>query len=238
MTHVTHWVPAHESPRWPPTLSWLNLQLPEGYTKSFVRSVPNNIKYTWNEVCTNFLNSSSDWLWSTHSDVVFEPETLTRLLSWNKPLISALIFMRQAPIVPHIWQGYEGGGQYAHRIRDTREWFYQHREYIKFGPFVMHPRPDDALVPVEFTSTSCTLIHRSVLEKMSDECGDQWFVMDDDLKGGGEDRRFFDIAKRAGFQSYVDRSCVVGHLVGDIATSSADFIAWDSVSEFSGTGEP
>lgn len=61
--------------------------------------------------------------------------------------------------------------------------------------------------------------------------------MDDEIAGGGEDRRFFEIAARAGYQAYVDRSCVVGHLMGDIPTSSADFIAWDNISVFHNTGE-
>ena len=175
-----------------------------------------------------------------HNDVVVAPETLTRLLSWNKPLVSALVFMRTNPIVPHIWKTYanDTSGRMVMRINDTRDWFYNHKEYIRSGAFVMEPRPDDALAPIDFTSTSCTLIHRSVLEAMQKIIGDLWFVMDDDLAGGGEDRRFFTVAKEAGFDAFVDRSCVAGHLVGDIPTSSFDFIAWDSVSTFTDTGEP
>jgi hypothetical protein len=142
--------------------------------------------------------------------------------------------------VPHIWQRYIVDNQdYVKRIDDTRDWFYNHKDYIRFGPFVMDPRPDDALTDIAFTSTSCTLVHRSVLVEMQklDECGDNWFLWDDDYAGGGEDRRFFDLARRAGFPAFVDRSCVVGHLMGDIPTSSAEFIAWDSVSEFRGIGE-
>jgi len=97
----------------------------------------------------------------------------------------------------------------------------------------MDPRPDDALVPVSFTSTSCTLIHRSVLEATEDP----WFLWDDDFNGGGEDRRFFESATKAGFTPYVDRSCIVGHLGGDVPTGAADFMAWSSVSDFNGTGE-
>jgi hypothetical protein len=65
-----------------------------------------------------------------------------------------------------------------------------------------------------------------------------WFLMDDDLTGGGEDRRFFENARLAGFIPYVDRSCIAGHLAGDIPTGALDFLAWDNVSDFNGTGEP
>lgn len=237
---ITLWIPcADSSARWPCIHSWWNLETPDNIKLRLVRSGANNPKYSWNKVVKDFLETDDDWLLSWHSDVVGDPQTLMRLLSWDKPLVSALIFMRNSPVTPHIWKLYEGEatGRMVNRIRDTREWFYEHKEYIRPGAFVMEPRPDNALVPIDFTSTSCTLIHRSVLEGMRDAVQDLWFLMDDDIAGGGEDRRFFQFAKQAGFDAFVDRSCIVGHLVGDIPTSSMDFIAWDSVSTFEDTGE-
>lgn len=236
---VTIWIPAADSPRWPCVMSWLNINKPADCEEiKFVRSGANNVKYSWNRVIENFLKSDHDWLLSVHNDVVFEPDTLNRLLSWDKKLISALIFMRQSPIVPHIWKQYDDPTKYAHRIQDTREWFFKHPELIRFGSFIAEPRPEDALVPIDFTSTSCTLIHRSVLEGMRELVADVWFEWDDDYNGGGEDRRFFENAAKCGFEAFVDRSCVVGHLVGDIPTSVADFIAWENVSVYEDTGEP
>jgi hypothetical protein len=237
---ITLWVPcADSSARWPCITSWWNLETPDNIKLRLVRSGANNPKYSWNKVVKDFLETDDDYLLSWHSDVVGDPQTLLRLLSWDKSLISALIFMRNSPVTPHIWKEYDKSesGRMVNRIRDTREWFYAHPEYIKPGAFVMEPRPDDSLVPIDFTSTSCTLIHRSVLEGMRESVQDLWFLMDDDIVGGGEDRRFFQFAKDAGFEAFVDRSCVVGHLVGDIPTSSMDFIAWDSVSTFQDTGE-
>lgn len=215
------------------------MTLPDGVKKSFKPSFAGSIKVVWNNVVKDFLATKSDWLFSTHDDIIFVPETLTRLLSWDKPLVSALVFMRHSPVIPHIWRHYEGKeSYYAHRIKDTRDWFYKHQDYIRFGPFVMKDKPEDALVEVDFTSTSCTLIHRSVLEDMREFVHDNWFECDSEENGGGEDRRFFTYAKIAGFPAYVDRSCVAGHIAGDIPSSVADFIMWDSVSEFNGTGEP
>jgi len=236
LAKVTLWIPAAESPRWPCVLSWMNVIYPAGERPAFMRSGPNNVRYSWNKAVRDFLKTDSEWLWSCHNDVTFEPETLVRLLSWNVPLVSGLIFMRTSPVVPHIWNQYYQSGPYAYRVRDTREWLLDHLDThgIPFGPRVMTPRPDDALVPVNFTSTSCTLIHRSVLEATKDP----WFEWDDDYNGGGEDRKFFEAAKAAGFQPYVDRSCIVGHLVGDIPTSAADFLVWTDANEFHETGEP
>ncbi len=203
------------------------------------RGGANNPKYSWNQAIRDFLKTDDEWILSVHNDVVVDPGTLMRLLSWNKPLVSALIFMRVGPPLPHIWKSYaDEGGRMVQRINDTREWFYEHSDYIRIGPFVMEPRPDDALVSIDFTSTSCTLIHRSVLVDMQPLVNDVWFLCDDDINGGGEDRRFFQFAKQAGYDAFVDRSCVVGHLARNVPTSSMDFIAWDSASTFMNTGEP
>jgi hypothetical protein len=209
---------------------------PDNIKPRFVRSLPvkNRFMAEWNQVVIDFLASGDEWLFSTHNDVVYKPETLMHLLSWDKPLVSALIFMRQGPTVPHIWADAEAN-KYAMRVNDTLEWFANHKEYVGFDPFIMQPCPDDALFEIGFTSTSCTLIHRSVLEAMHKDCGDQYFVQDE--TGGGEDRRFFELARSAGFPAYVDRSCGCGHLVGDIATSSIDFIVWAQSSTYENTGE-
>jgi hypothetical protein len=210
------------------------MEYPEGCEMYFKRSGGGGIKHVWNKVVRDFLQSDSDYLLSCHDDVVMHPGTLPRLMSWGLPLVSALVFMRQSPNMPHIWKSFDDARVYAMRVRDTHDWFMNHKEYIQFGPQVMEPRPDDALQEVSFTSTSCTLIHRSVLLAMNDP----WFELDDEIGGGGEDRRFFENAKAAGFPGYVDRSCIVGHLVGDVAAGAADFMAWESVSRFMYTGEP
>jgi len=219
------------------------MQLPDGAKKTFKRSMPGSVRYVWNELVRGFLATDAEWLFSTHHDVSFVPETLTRLLSWNKPLVSALVFMRRNPVLPQIWKSFDDDpGHYAMRINDTRVWFYGHREYIRFGPFVMEPRPEDALVDLGFTATACTLIHRSVFEdiraKLPNQHDGYWFVCDNEVTGGGEDRRFYEYARAVGYTGYIDRSCVAGHIAGDIPTSSMDFIAWDSVADFIDSGEP
>jgi hypothetical protein len=72
---------------------------------------------------------------------------------------------------------------------------------------------------------------------MREEVQYQWFVWDDDYNGGGEDRNFFEHARAAGFPAYVDRSVIVGHLVGDVPTGSMDFMMWTQSSTFKGLGD-
>lgn len=236
---ITLWIPsADSSARWACVNSWWNLETPDNIKMRLVRSGANNIRWSWNQVVKDFLANGDDWLVSWHSDVVGVPQTLMRLLSWNRPLVSALVFMRTSPVMPHMW-GEDEDGIYRPRIQDARRWFQAHPEYYKcFQPFVMEPRPSDALMPVAFTSTSCMLIHRAVLEDMREEVQDIWFKWDDDIRGGGEDRNFCEHAALQGYRTFVDRSCVVGHLAGDIPTSTADFFAWDYVSEILGTDQP
>jgi hypothetical protein len=240
---LTLWIPAAESPRWPCVDSWMRMDN-GGCELTYVRSKANNPKYSWNKVCDDFLKTDGDWLFSCHNDVCFDPETLPRLMSWDKKLINALIFMRNGPTLPHIWKSYDERKIYAMRIKDTRDFFYRHPEAYKWGPQVIEPRPDDALAEIDFTSTSCTLIHREVLEAMKPLVGivpgtelPMWFVMDNDFTGGGEDRRFFEKAREAGYPAYVDRSCVAGHLAGDTPMGVMDFLVYESNSDFLGTGE-
>jgi hypothetical protein len=72
---------------------------------------------------------------------------------------------------------------------------------------------------------------------MREKYGEEWFLMDDDYYGGGEDRRFFEHAREVGYPAYVDRSCVAGHISGDTPIGVLDFMVWTTVGEFVGTGE-
>ena len=239
MKKVVLWVPTSgkRPESWLCVDSYLNMNIPDGYEMLWKRSGPGNIRVIWNQVIKDFLATDADYLWSVHDDVLLHVDTLTRLLSWDRPLVGALIFHRQSPTLPHIWKEIKPGSGYAMRIEDTFKWFMGHLTDVVFGPHVMQPRPDDALVEIDFTSTSCTLIHRSVLEAMREDMQDEWFKMDSDIAGGGEDRNFFEHARKAGFIGYVDRSCIAGHIIGDVPTGAGDFVMWHQCSTFTGFGD-
>ena len=126
---ITLWIPSNGNPRWPCVDSWLNAKIPPNSEMEIKHTGPGNVKYIWNEFIKDFLKSDSDWLISCHHDVVFAPDTITRLLSWDKPLISGLIFMKQSPPVPHVWNCYPGEEErMVQRINDTRDFFYSRPE--------------------------------------------------------------------------------------------------------------
>lgn len=229
---VTLWIPCGgEHPKsWQQVESYMQTKLPEGVTELlWKRSAPGSVE-RWNRVIREFLESDSDWLWSVHDDILYHPDTLIRLMSWNKPLISALVFHRMNPALPHVWRVIKDGDRKicGQLVGDIKRWFMERERNILPGPQVIEPRPDDALIDVTFTSTSCTLIHRSVLEALREPMNSHWFAQKDLEMGGGEDRNFFEHAVEAGFTPYVDRSCIAGHMFGGQPTGVMDFILWET----------
>jgi len=227
------WVPAVDPPNWRAVLSWLNVDWPEGCKHDFVKSGHGELCDMWNNTVAEFLASDCDWLWSCHSDIEFWPGTLKRLLSWDKPLVSALMFMRNGAAIPHVWEGRPDTGKpgYLGKVRETFNWFFNnHMEAVTHGPCIIVPKPHDALFKVDFTSTGCTIIHRSVLEAIKPP----WFVADVTVVQGimartsaaGEDRVFYEKAAAAGFEAYVDRSCVAGHMPENVSVGVMDFACW------------
>jgi len=226
---ITLWVPAVEPPPWPSVESWLKLEWPEGYSFRFVRSGPDGdgITGAWNRTVDEFLKTGDEWLFSCHNDITFQPGTLKRLMSWRLPLVSALVFTYRPPCTPMVYRNHLGGGRYVTQITETHEWVKAHEQLWKPGPTMIEPRPDEALVQIDFTSTSCCLIHRTVLMSLDAP----WFKFDPDVRGG-EDVWFFTRARAAGFVGYVDRSVVAGH--GSNQAGALDFLAWLTISKFEG----
>lgn len=225
MSEVWLWVPTgNERPE-----SWLQVQgymdqvVPDGYRMKFKVTRRSKLMLdVWNKLIKEFLASDADWLWSVHDDVVVHPQSLERLLSWNKKLVGALIFHRKYPALPHVW--IEEDPEEYQQVEETKRWFMAHQGAILPGPIVMNPRPDEALIEASFTTHSCVLMHRSVLEDM----GDNWFAWEGEGPfKHGEDRRFFKIAREAGHQLYIDRSVIAGHLFSSQPTGAMDFMLWE-----------
>lgn len=234
MAEILLWIPcgSNRPESWLQVSGYMHTKVPEGYSLNFKLTPPGDTMRTWNDLTRGFLESGAEWLWSVHDDVVYHPLTLERLLSWNEPTIGALIFTKQNPALPHIWKIHNE--RHAQMADETRDWFMERKDNILPGPQVIHPRPEDALTPVSFTSTSCCLIHRKVLEDTA-KYGD-WWEQDTLYEAGGEDRRFFTRVRQEGYTPYVDRSCIVGHL-GVHPTGVMDFILWQNHPLFTQTCE-
>ena len=178
--------------------------------------------------------SGREWMLHVDADAVLHPGTLERLLSWDKPLVSALAFRRQGLRCPVLYdvEGVSVTDDDILRMDWTaaRQWILSHAELLVLdGPAMVEERPGDALFPVARTGAHCLLTHRSVFQAIEPP----WFRRGDTV-GSASDFYFHREAQRAGFTSYVDRSVIAGHLNGDWCVSAIDFLAW---SGFRGDGQ-
>lgn len=107
-----------------------------------------------NEIVKQFLDyDKADWLWFVDTDMVFQPNTLERLLEHadpvTAPIVGGLCFStNQGRIFPTLY-GLMGEEDDVQVIR-YHEW------------------PPDSMFQVAATGTGCLLIHKTVLQRMRD----------------------------------------------------------------------
>lgn len=222
-------VPHLGDPPWPFVESLLSLKVPNGYR--FLRRGPVPVDIARNDLVRAFLASDKDHLLMVDSDAVLHPLTVERLLSWDKPVVAALAFMRKGPMMPTVYRGAREGypGAFQTRTAEVHEFIQRYPALLSSKPVVLEPRPDDALYDAERTGCHCVLIQRQVLEAIQPP----WFVRDPETNAK-EDFYFYEQVIAAGFQVFVDFSCIAAHLYGDRPLAALDHIVWDASSEYEG----
>jgi hypothetical protein len=211
---------------WEYTVSLLGLRYPARVFR-LKKCAARGLDWGRNELIHWFLDSSNCLsLLLLDDDAVVHPDTIQRLQSWNKPVVSALSVQRKQPFAPVAWRdhlGEDSHRQYAPIPRgwlgSIRSWVIAHPEVVNARAYgaatVLSPRPDDALVEVQAGSAHCLLIDRDVLDRM----GSPWF------------QPGISFYKEAGCKCYVDRSCVAGH-IGHTVAGLLDFAVYDSVTHY------
>lgn len=172
-----------------------------------------------NTLAKGALEGGYDWVWFTDQDAAYEPETLDRLLAWDKDIIGGLCMVRGSEEVrPMVYAG-RNAEDTAWRIPvdEVYDFLRMHANIRTNEPQLIDPIPGDSLLKVNFTGCHCLLIRRCVLEKMEPP----WFSG----RPGTEDRYFHLKAALLGYQSYVDMSTFVGHAVGSKIIGVRDYIA-------------
>ena len=137
-----------------------------------------------NMLVEDCLAQGCDWLFFIDDDHAFPKDTLTRLLSHQKPIVSALVLQRGAPFLPAAYAEEDDGRFY-------------HLDLTSCGP--------DNLVQVRALGTGALLVHMSMLAQFPNP----WFKYSDDL---GEDLYFSNLLWNAGIPMLVDTGCRVGHI--------------------------
>ena len=166
----------------------------EGYLPSYSATKHLYVAENRNNMVAEFLReSNADWLWVLDTDIEFAPDTCARLLAVADPV--------EAPIVAAAyWQNYDEDGR-------ALTWHAATPEGLRL--FRSLPQLDG---PIEIGSCGmgCTLIHRSVFERLSEaHRDDPWRWFGHDIIPGleeraGEDVTFCMRARDAGFR-------IVGH---------------------------
>jgi len=230
MAGILLWVPSGSiAPRgWGCVTSYVAMKTPGNVGFTFTTTPADSVETTWNSAVRGFLETDLEWMLSCHDDIVFAPDSLVRLMSREKKLVSALVFQRNPPCFPFVFGPWVDERAAVVQIAETWRWLHDNQAAISRDPIVVDPSPPDALIEVAFASTAFCLIHRDVLKAIQPP----WFMRDGPtINSGGEDRRFFKLAAEAGFPGYVDRSVICGHLPVNSGVGSIDFMTWASVVE-------
>jgi len=149
-----------------------------------------------NEVVRSFLKEDYDYLFFADCDMVFEPDTIARLLLHDVGVVSGRYHMRKEP--------YHCVAYVKHRTQD--------------GPNCYAPvHWGQGLVEVERGGAGCLLIRRDVLEHIKERVGENWFRYQ---RGPdpphdftvSEDFWFWRQAREAGYRCYLDWDVEAGHI--------------------------
>lgn len=215
-------------PTWNLMFGALGLYVPGGW--KFLRGDPGPTDWARNDLVYQFLdNDDGEWLLQVDRDATLHPRTIERLMSWGKPAVGALAFMRGVPPLPTVWTEFrenERTNQYGLDVEGTLEWLTKHN-ITSNGAFMLKDAPPDSLIEVKVTGMHCFLAHRSVFEAIEPP----WYEYPADRTKGnrGEDTNFCIKARKAGVKLYVDRSIIAGHSAGERSIGATDFVAYTSI---------
>lgn len=154
-----------------------------------IQSGPLGLPEARNDLCKQLLDSDAEWLFMVDTDMGFEPHTLDALLSFadadERPIVGGLCFS-QREVEP------DGMGGFHNMPTPTIFDWLEHPDGHSHYTARIH-YPANALIRCGATGAAMLVIHRSVVEKVAEKYGEEWFtrVMNTDGKLMGEDISFF-----------------------------------------------
>lgn len=174
-----------------------------------------------NILTAKFMASGMDYLLMHDSDATWPPEAVQRLVDWDKPIVTAVIFKRGFPTYPTIGvrdrMGKESHVLYG--FKACTQWVVDKlNDYsVQFSPETRNelilPKEESDLHEIDACGMHFCLIRRDVIEKIY-KSGKPWFE-DFSRSGGGrnsgEDFDFCEKAQKAGFTLYADVGVYTGH---------------------------
>lgn len=167
--------------------SLIHLQFPPRTQVAICRGAV--ISKNRNSLADMFLQSEATHLFYADDDQIFPPETLKRLVTHDKPVISGLYLSRIFPFLPHIYDTETQNGFVGHRF---------------FNPL------DKGLIEVLASGAGCLLVKREVFEKLEKP---YWTLGQIDKVEWSDDIDFLRRVRKAGYKVYVDMNCPIGHMI-------------------------
>lgn len=186
------------------------------------------------QIAADFLDrTEGEWLFFIDTDMGFSPDTVDRLVSTahpkNRPVVGGLCFsLRPLP----------AGDFYAERygMQPTLYEYVELEDEVGFRPMLDYQR--DAVVQVAGTGAACLLIHRTVLEKVRERCGDRWFDPITHPTGDkgkprsfSEDLSFCIRCQSVDIPIHVNTSVKTTHEKGALYLDESTFDSWRSSTE-------
>ena len=162
-----------------------SMMLMDKHGAEIIRASSGPIHEMRNNIVVKALQLGCTHIMCLDGDMVYPPDTITRLLAHNVEIVGALTFKRFPNFEPLLFAGE------------------QHNMWL------MDPIPD-GLVEVTATGTACLLIKTSVFDKVDYP----WFefINDKEANRVGEDINFCYNASNAGIPIYVDTTIRTEHL--------------------------
>jgi GT2 family glycosyltransferase len=156
------------------------------------------VHYAREKIAERIVEEGFDYIWWLDDDMVFPPDTLTRLLAHQKPFVSALAYQRKEPYHTCLFDWIdiktapEGGSfQSLNNIENT------------------------GLRKIAASGSACVLVSTEIFKKTKDKR--PWFSN----KVFGEDMAFCKLATDNGYQIYGDTDLIIGHIGDPIVVDEA-----------------
>ena len=185
--------------------SLLGLVKPKGSKLNKVTNLP--IDVARNRMVENL---EREWLFMFDSDETIPPEALTRLLSWNLPIVSGVVFLshidRPAPAIYSYGQRNHGRHYYVSKIEEVESYLKRHEKDRGEPLATILPTERSELIECDGVGCGCLLIHRSVFEAIKPP-----YFSNNSGRTSGEDFYFCRKAIKAGFKIFADPGVLCGH---------------------------
>lgn len=151
-----------------------------------------------NRLMNNFLESDADHLWMLDTDIGFTPDTLSRMLAHDKPVVSALYYS------PYEMEHDGRGGFYTRTLPVAAD---KQGRQIEEGKGVFE---------VGYVGAGCMLVSRDAARRVDIKSNGKFFDIMKDKTGGnyGEDYSFCRRLRSAGVPITVDADLNISHYKG------------------------